>query len=321
MDYNFYSRKAESITQKQLDWIDENIESISQEEGILFVFQGDYETLFFTDSHLYFPNRTTKRKINYSEIKKIRRAGDTLLELRTVESEVYSIVLVTAVDKVKIFQVLELLVENFKAGIKTTFDDAHQIFNEFTVLKHPPKQFQHKLPQVYLKQFGYLNGNQWKVSVLQKGEKFIRQKSIGNFTSETNVFDIESEDDRFPRIFESLNTDLENLYHEMLKDISDNKVVSDKCWAIITQLTPNLMVRSDYWRSFVNDILNSPNKIAFLDVTLSVHVNSNEELRELKTKDFYKIISEGEITQTKLNKILIHFLNYIFRNYSGAKIK
>lgn len=268
----------------------------------------------FTDKNIYFPNRRKKRKISYNEITKVKIAGDLIVELHTSEPEVYTIVLVTAIDKVKIFQVLELLLKNLKKGVKTTFEDTHKIFSEFTVLKYPPKQDQHKLPQVYLKQFGYQHGDKWYVSVFQKGDNFTRQKSIKSFTAETNVFDIESEDDRFTRVFESMNGDLENLYHEMLNELSKNDKVSDKCWEIIVQLTPNIMVRSDFWRDFVTGILETEHKETFLDITLSVHTKSKEELTELKKKYFYKVISKEEITQTIINRILIHFMNYFFHH-------
>lgn len=314
MEYNFYDRKGEKISKCQSDWIDANIESISKIENILFVFQAEYEALLITDKSIFFPNRRKKRNISYQNIKRVRIVGDLLLELITVDSGTFTIVLVTAIDKVKFSQVLKLLIDNFKNNISTTFEDTHKTFSEFTVLKYPPIQSQHKLPQVYLKQFGYLKGEQWMVSILQKGERFTRQKSVGSFTAETNVFDIESEDDRFPRIFETMNADLENLYHEMLNDISDNSIIPDKCWEIIVQLTPNLMVRSDYWRDFVTGILETENKNAFLEITVSVHTKSIEELQDLKKKHFYKVISEGKVTQSKLNKIIMHFLNYIFHH-------
>ena len=54
-------------------------------------------------------------------------------------------------------------------------------------MKHPTNQNQDKLPQVYMKQFGYDYKGHPKVSVLQVGEKFTRQKSIESFLSETNI--------------------------------------------------------------------------------------------------------------------------------------
>jgi hypothetical protein len=312
--YNFYERKDELISVDQLAWINNNIESISNKENILFVFQAEYEALLFTNLGIYFPNRDTKRLIRYEEILRSRIAGDVLIELKTTNSEVYSIILVTSVDKVKIFQVLNILIKNYKDSKDISFEDIDNIFEKFTVLKYPLNQLQHKLPQVYLKQFGYLERDQWKISIIQRGEKFTRQKSIGSFTGETNIFDIESEDDRFPRMFETLNADLENLYPEVLNDIFTNLNVSDNSWEILVQLTPNLMVRSDYWRTFVRGILESEKKEAFLDITLSIHTNSLEELKELKNKYFYKIISDSELSRSTINKTLLHFLNYVFHH-------
>ncbi len=312
MKYNVYIRKDENIPQQQIDWINANIESISKKENVLFVFQAENEALLITDSGIYISNGSAKRNIRYSEIDQVNISGNVLLELVTINSGLHSIVFVTPVDKAKFFQVLEMLIDNYKNNIQTTFEDTHKIFLEFTVLKYPPKQLQHKLPQVYLKQFGYLDGEQWNVSIFQKDEKFSRQKSIGSFTVETNVFDIESDDDRFPRMFESFNSDLENNYHDMLEDISNNSVISEITWEILVQFTPNMMVRSDYWRKFVGNILNSPNKKNFLDITVSVLTSSFKELQELKKKHFYKVLNEGDVTQSKLNKTLLLFSNYIF---------
>ncbi|QMU26537.1 DUF4238 domain-containing protein [Adhaeribacter radiodurans] len=313
MKYNYYERKSEEISKEQSIWIETNIEIISESENVLFVFQAEKEVLLITDKSIFFPSRNTRNKISYNEIKNIKIAGDLSVKI-FIDAETFTIDLVAPIDKVKIFHVLQLFIDNSKKNISTTFEDTHKILNEFIVLKYPLNQSQHKLPQVYLKQFGYLKGNQWMVSILEKELTYSKQKSIGSFTTETNVFDIDSEDDRLPRMFETMNADLENLYHEMLDDISKNKFIPDKCWEIIVQLTPNLMVRSDYWRNFVCEILETPNRETFLLSTLSVHAQSVHELQELKNRYFYKVLSEGEINQSKVNRILLHFLNYIFHH-------
>ena len=320
MNYNLYQRKDTNISQKELDWIDKNLEDISVKETVLFVFQAEHEALVITNKSIYFPNRQSLIKIEYNQLKKIKIGGDFHIEITNKNLKKYTIVLVSPIDKVKIHLVLNLLNKNEGKGIETTFEDVENLFDEFTIIKFPPYQDQHKLPQVYLKEFGYLNKEQWMVSIINKGEKFTRQKSIGSFTAETNVFDIESEDDRFPRMFESLNCDLENLYHEMLKDLDDNDEVPDKCWEIIVQFTPNMMVRSDFWRNFVKGILESEHKNTFLEITVSVLSKSYDDLQNLKEKDFYKLISNGELTNSKLNRVLILFLNYILHHLNPLKL-
>ena len=79
----------------------------------------------------------------------------------------------------------------------------------------PINQSQHKLPQVYLKQFGYCNCGHWKLSVMKLGEKFTRQKSIESFSAEINYFDIDSDDQRIHRLFEELNCDIETHYPKL----------------------------------------------------------------------------------------------------------
>lgn len=314
MNYNLYQRKDTAISQKELDWIDENLDEISQKENILFIFQAEHEALVITNKSIYFPNRKSLVNIQYLQINRIKIEGDFHIEITLQNRKKYTIVFASPIDKVKMHLVLTLINKNERNKVETSFEDAEKIFDEFTIIKFPPNQDQHKLPQVYLKEFGYLNKEQWTVSVQKRDEKFTRQKSIGSFTSETNVFDIESEDDRFPRMFESLNCDLENLYREMLKDIDDNDEIPDKCWEIIVQFTPNMMVRSDHWRDFIKEILESKNKNTFLEITISVLSKSFEDLQSLKEKNFYKVISEGELTNSKLNRVLILFLNYIFHH-------
>ncbi|TDT41970.1 uncharacterized protein DUF4238 [Maribacter spongiicola] len=320
MDYNLYQRKDTNISQAEVEWIDKNLEAISQKENVLFIFQGEDEALVITNKSIYFPIRKELQNLRYNQINKIKLGGDYDIELTNHKLKSITIKFVTPIDKVKMNLALNLIKKNNAQKITTTVEDIQKLFDDFTVIKHPPNQNQHKLPQVYLKEFGYLYKEQWMVSIIKKGEKFTRQKSIGSFTAETNVFDIVSEDDRFPRMFESINCDLENLYHEMLKDLDDNDKVIDKCWEIIVQFTPNMMVRSDYWRNFVRKILESEHKSTFLEITISVLSKSYEDLQKLKEKSFYKHISEGKITNSKLNKVLILFLNYILYHLNRLEL-
>lgn len=320
MNYKFFQRKDEGISQSEQKWFDENLDKISEKENILFIFQAEYEVLVITNISIYFPNRKSLVRLEYLQIHNLKIAGDLHIEVVNEIFEKYTIVLNNPIDKVKIFSVLNLLIIKRRDKIEASFDEVEQLFKEFTVIKSPLNQDQHKLPRVYLKEFGYLMNDQWFVTIIKGDEGFTRQKSIGSFTAETNVFDIESEDDRFPRMFESLNSDLENLYHEMLKDIDENKNIPDKCWEIIVQFTPNMMVRSDHWRGFVKEILESKHKNTFLEITISVLSKSYGDLQNLKEKKFYKIISKDNLTNSNLNRILLLFLNYISYHLSALDL-
>jgi hypothetical protein len=172
-----------------------------------------------------------------------------------------------------------------------------------------PEQDQHKIPQVYLKKFGYEEKGQWKVSVIKNGEKFTRQKSIGSFTAITNVFDIDSDDPRIPRMFERLNCDIENEYNNIVADIETNKKLSEKSYAFLLQLIANLIVRSDVWRDWALGLLKHENKQSFLKSILAHHCKDEEELMRIEERPFYRILVESK-PEDVLNRVLIYFIDY-----------
>ena|ERR1035437_2275316 len=176
----------------------------------------------------------------------------------------------------------------------------------------PENQAQHKIPQVYLKKFGYLaENNQWKVTVLKKGEKFTRQKSIEGFTIVTNIFDIESDDPRIPRIFEEINGELENEYNNIIGDLETNRTLTDKSCAFILQITANLICRSDLWRKWVLGILNHKNKENFLKIITGHFLKSDEEFNKIEQQPFYKILVES-LPEKIINRVLLYFYDHLW---------
>jgi len=185
-----------------------------------------------------------------------------------------------------------------------------------TFMKSPVNQDQHKVPQVYLKQFGYLFGEQFKVSVLKVGEKFTRQKSIKSFLAETNVYDIESEVPEIERIFEQLNCDIETEYLDIITDLENDGTLSEKSYAVLLQLIPNFIARSDSWRSLIYHLLNSDVKTNFLKIICAHRADSFEDL---ETKDFYKVMTENPADKI-INRALMFFTEYLLRRIGHYEI-
>lgn len=178
---------------------------------------------------------------------------------------------------------------------------------------NPPKQDQHKIPQVYLRKFGYKDmNNQWKVSVRNLDDNFTRQKSIESFTAVTNIFDIVSDDPKIERIFEKLNCDLETEYNAILADLEKNGYLSDKSYAYLLQLIANLIVRSDYWRQTVLSILNNQGKIAFLKIVTGHLCKSKEEFQRIDEQPFFKALAEGAADDI-INRVLLYFLDHLMK--------
>ena len=175
----------------------------------------------------------------------------------------------------------------------------------------PVNQNQHKIPQVYLKTFGYVNQNeQWMVSVIKRGENFTRQKSIGSFASATNIFDIESDDPRIPRMFEHLNGDLETEYNNIVTELEDDGRLSNKSESYLIMLVANLIVRSDYWREVISGLLETDAKENFLQIILGHHCKDEEEFGRIRELEFFIVLAELPSAES-INRVLIYFIDHL----------
>lgn len=173
-------------------------------------------------------------------------------------------------------------------------------------------QNQHKIPQVYLRKFGFQKNEHWKISILNQGEKFTRQKSIESFLSCDNFFDIESEDINIIRIFEKLNCDLENEYNNIISELDIYGKLSDKNYILLITLVANLIVRTDYWRTIILEILKSPEKKNFLKVIIGHNCINIDEFKDLENQTFFKILLEDN-SESVLNRVLIYFIDHLMK--------
>ena len=169
-------------------------------------------------------------------------------------------------------------------------------------------QNQHKLPQVYMRQFGYLFNKQWKVSVIKIGEKFTRQKSIESFLSETNIFKIEDSYEKLENIFEGLNGMIENEYLNLITDLENQNKFSEKSRFILFQLIPNLLCRTDSVRDLVKEIINSDSKVNFLKM---ICVENYTKLEELESQKYFQVMINEPTSEGLINKILIFLSRYL----------
>lgn len=136
------------------------------------------------------------------------------------------------------------------------------------------KQNQHRVPQVYLKEFGYrTKGGQWKISALEKkqfpqmkesNKIFYSQQNIKSVTAEYNIFDLDGGDPNGISGFEDLNGKLENWYPKIIGDLRRNNKLSDNSEGILIQLISNLLCRGEQFRELIDGFLNSESRLRFL---------------------------------------------------------
>lgn len=174
----------------------------------------------------------------------------------------------------------------------------------------PANQNQHKIPQVYLRKFGYQDSNnQWKVSVLKKGLNYTQQKSIKSFAAEINHFDIVSDDPEIPRMFEKMNSDLESGYNEIITDLERGSL-SEKFIAYLLQFIAVQIVRSDYWRKAILDLLSTDVKKNFLHIITGHRATDSEDFMRIPEKDFFRVMMEGPPSGV-INRVLLFLAEYL----------
>lgn len=177
----------------------------------------------------------------------------------------------------------------------------------------PEFQKQHKVSQVYLKQFGFKQEDgKWYVSVLRVGSNITENILISEFTTETNAFDVDlpmllpSE----KRNFENLSSLLENDYSKILNSIKSQKKITAKHRDIINHYVANLMCRTNPFRTIVNDWIND-SKV--LPLVLEDVLMFEEEDTALQ------VMMENISDNNKLNVFIGYLMNHLVKVFRGFK--
>jgi len=119
---------------------------------------------------------------------------------------------------------------------------------------NPTIQYQHRLPQVYLKPFGYRHQKKWYISVLDKYKGHTEQMPISEFTAGPNIFDyelLEIPDER--RHFEKLCARIEAKYSHVLKSIRKGQYSQDE-HITVCEFMATLVARSEQMRDFFSSL-------------------------------------------------------------------
>jgi|GEM_PF-6253023 len=123
-------------------------------------------------------------------------------------------------------------------------------------MSSPKRQGQHRIPRVYLKQFGYKKNEEWWISVLHKGDSITQNVLVKNFSVETNVFDLPYEDMQMRRHFEKNSGILEDNYDRIISNLNNQKKLTRKDKNVLYHLVPNLLCRTKPFRSYIETLLH-----------------------------------------------------------------
>lgn len=182
-------------------------------------------------------------------------------------------------------------------------------------MSEPKQQKQHRISQVYLKQFGYEKDGKWWVSVYQVGKKTTDNVLIENFTTETNIFDLPFNDFRLKRHFENTSGIIENYYRKVILNLQNQKQLTQKDKDLLCHFVPNLMCRTEPFRGFIDSLLkNSDKRDSFLnEITLLTGEN----------KDIKSQLSALRI-EFQLNVAMCTLMNHmvtVFKDFQQVVIK
>ncbi len=169
----------------------------------------------------------------------------------------------------------------------------------------PAYQKQHKIPEVYLKKFGYLNDEgKCCISILDKHRRCIFNETTKKFSKEINLFDFPFDNLDENRLIEDNFGLIENEYNTLVKIIENQKRIIDPYKEILIQFVSRLICGADNNRAYYKGLYE------------------NEKLRE----GFLEEISmfEDESVQRELVKIYsalgalkIDYMNAIIYSMMG----
>lgn len=145
----------------------------------------------------------------------------------------------------------------------------------------PQFQGQHKVSQVYLKQFGYKKDNEWWLSVYESGQKHTDVVKISDFTKETNIYDLPVPDPTLRRYFENYSNKIENHYPTVISNLRNQKRLTEKDAACLNSFVANMMCRTNPCRSFFDDLLrHSKTRDKFIN-EMTIFSEDTAEVRNL----------------------------------------
>lgn len=179
------------------------------------------------------------------------------------------------------------------------------------------RQNQHRVSQVYLKEFGYqTESGQWKISALETDKfklmhnldkLFFSQKSIESVTAEYNIFDVIDENPNNRTLFEDANGKIETLYPTIINELKKNSILSEDSVGALIQYIPNLLCRVESFRQLILSHINSNNRLPFLRAMCTLH--------EDKGNGYIKILDKLPI-EAQLNPVCFVVMEHIMNKLS-----
>lgn len=183
----------------------------------------------------------------------------------------------------------------------------------------PEFQNQHKLSQIYLKQFGYIGeDNEHYVSVYKVGEKRTQNIKVKSFTAEVNIFDLPLPDMKDKRLFENLSSQLESRYPKVIANLQNQKKLIPLDKDVLNNFAANILCRTDRFRDFISWCLKDSEAAVTLVSEITLFSERQEDKDELEF--VIKYISSDLQLNLVMPYIMTHLVE-VFRRFKKVVLK
>jgi hypothetical protein len=184
-------------------------------------------------------------------------------------------------------------------------------------MDHHESQKQHRVPQVYLKQFGFEKDKIWYITIFDHAKNHTEDVSIKEFNYAINEFDLPSHDYKEKRHFELTAGKIEGMYKMVLNSIKNQRLLKQKHEDILRHFSSSLIVRSERHRSFFSEMLGDQKvRDRFLEeVTLFDKTNTPEDIKLAFS------VLDSSMHLPLIQGILANHLVRVFRSFNAIILK
>lgn len=183
-------------------------------------------------------------------------------------------------------------------------------------MKEPELQGQHRISQIYLKQFGFKRDDKWYISVWRKFINHTDIELIETFSKEINVFDLPYVDFRLRRHFENTSNLIESEYSKIINTLANQNQIIPKHKDILCHYVANLICRAKPHRYFFDLLLkNEQTRNKFLNEITMFKDGTLPELQE-----FLDILKQEFQLNVAIGALMNHLVR-VFRAFSFVILK
>ncbi len=155
------------------------------------------------------------------------------------------------------------------------------------------KQFQHIVPQVYLKGFGFQKpeyGNKWFVSVKDINQDYWHDREIKKFLGENDLYDLTLNHQNIPnKIIENkLHNPIENRFPKIVEYLDSSTFIHREMHKDIAETTANFLCRSKLVLDWIENILNNKAREFWHIISDKNGIFETEEHREMQYCELMK---------------------------------